>query len=227
MIGSQTSGTAIDEYSLVVVLGMETLSLLQHYQGGSGSDRNYERYKPCHETENDIHHDEPDNRASGCCCSPVDVAALESHQFEGPLQPLEHGIGRIAFFTGIRHCLHTEEERQSLGSCDKEDAGADNHHDRLLHILLLVVHLDIDADCAHDGDNAGDGVAELDDDGDILGDFLRYGGQRGGARLVVACCVLGEHCHGADNHHHAEHLHALASEEAFEFVCDFFNHKIW
>lgn len=136
MIGSQTSGTAIDEHSLVVVLGMETLSLLQHYQGGSGNNRNYECYKPCHETEDDIHDDEPYNRTSGCCSSPVDVAALESHQFEGSLQPLEHGIGRIAFFTGIRHCLHTEEERQGLGSCDKEDAGADNHHDRLLQNLL-------------------------------------------------------------------------------------------
>lgn len=136
MIGSQTSGTAIDEHSLVVVLGMETLSLLQHYQGGSGNNRNYECYKPCHETEDDIHDDEPYNRTSGCCSSPVDVAALESHQFEGSLQPLEHGIGRIAFFTGIRHCLHTEEERQGLGSCDKEDAGADNHHDRLLENLL-------------------------------------------------------------------------------------------
>ena len=227
MIGSQTSGTAIDEHSLVVVFGMETLALLEHYKGSSDRDCRYEGYQPRHETDDDIHDDESHNRSTGCCGCPIDVAALKSHQFEGSLQPLEHWIGRIAFFIGIRHDLHTEEERQSLCCGHEEDAGADNHHDRLLDILLLVVHLDIDADSAHDGDNAGDGVAELDDDGNILGDFLRDCGKCGGTRLVVAGGVLGEHGHGADNHHHAEHLHALASEEAFELVCDFFNHKIW
>lgn len=64
-----------------------------------------------------------------------------------------------------------------------------------------------------------------------LARFNRSGLARKGmlaiAAVTVAAGVLGEHGHGADNHHHAEHLHALASEEAFEFVCDFFNHKIW
>ena len=226
MTGLETSGTAIDEHSFVVVFGMETLALLEHYKGSSDRDCRYEGYQPRHETDDDIHDDESHNRSTGCCGCPIDVAALKSHKFEGSLQPLEHWIGRIAFFIGIRHDLHTEEERQSLCCGHEEDAGADNHHDRLLDILLLVVHLDIDADSAHDGDNAGDGVAELDDDGNILGDFLGDCGQCGGTRLVVAGGVLGEHCHGTDNHHHAEHLHALASEEAFEFVCDFFNHKI-
>jgi len=58
-----------------------------------------------------------------------DVAALQSHQFKRPLKPLEHGIGRIVFFAGIRHGSHTEEKRQSLGCGHEEDAGADNHHD--------------------------------------------------------------------------------------------------
>ncbi len=206
---------------------MEALALLEHYQGGSNRDRRYEGYQTRHETDDDIHDDESYNRATGCGCRPVDVAALQSHKFKRPLKPLEHGIGWIVFFAGIRHGSHTEEKRQSLRCGHEEDAGADNHHDRLLDILLLVVHLDIDADSAYDGDNAGDGVAELDDDGDILGDLLRDCGKCGGTRLVIAGGVLGEHGHGADNHHHAEHLHALASEEAFEFVCDFFNHKIW
>lgn len=152
---------------------METLALLEHYKGGSYRDCGYEGYQTRHETDDDIHDDESYNRATGCGCRPVDVAALQSHQFKRPLKPLEHGIGRIVFFAGIRHGSHTEEKRQSLGCGHEEDAGADNHHDRLLDILLLVVHLDIDADSTHDGDNAGDGVAELDDDGDILGDFLR------------------------------------------------------
>lgn len=115
---------------------MEALALLEHYKGGSYRDCGDKRNKPRHEAENDIHDDEPDNRASCCCRRPVNVAALESHKLEGSLQPLEHGIGRIAFFTGISHCLHTEEERQSLGCGHEEDAGADSHHDRLLENLL-------------------------------------------------------------------------------------------
>ena len=129
MIGLYTSGTAIDKHSLVVILGMETFTLLQHYQCGSYRDCGDKRNKPRHETDDDIHDDESYNRATRCGCRPVDVAALQSHQFKRPLKPLEHGIGRIAFFTGISHCLHTEEERQSLGCGHKEDAGTDNHHD--------------------------------------------------------------------------------------------------
>lgn len=67
----------------------------------------------------------------------------------------------------------SEEQWQCLGSRNQEDAGSDNHHDLLLDILLLVVHGDIDANRAYDGHDAGDGIAELDDDGHILGDFLR------------------------------------------------------
>lgn len=136
MTGLETSGTAIDEHSFVVVFGMETLALLEHYKGSSDRDCRYEGYQPRHETDDDIHDDESHNRSTGCCGCPIDVAALKSHQFEGSLQPLEHWIGRIAFFIGIRHDLHTEEERQSLCCGHEEDAGADNHHDRLLENLL-------------------------------------------------------------------------------------------
>ena len=117
---------------------MEALALLEHYKGGSYRDCSYEGYQSRHETDDDIHDDESHNRATGCRCRPVDVAALQSHQFEGSLQPLEHWIGRIDFFIGIRHRLHTEEERQSLCCGHEEDAGADNHHNRLLEILLIA-----------------------------------------------------------------------------------------
>lgn len=115
---------------------MEALALLEHYKGGSNRDRRYEGYQTRNETDDDIHDDESHNRATGCGCRPVYVATLQSHQFKRPLKPLEHGIGRIVFFAGIRHGSHTEEERQSLGCGHEEDAGADNHHDRLLENLL-------------------------------------------------------------------------------------------
>ncbi len=108
---------------------METLALLEHYKCGSYRDCGDKRYKSRHETYDDIHDDESYNRATGCCRRPVDVAALQSHQFKRPLKPLEHGIGRIVFFVGIRHGSHTEEERQSLCSGHKEYTGTDNHHD--------------------------------------------------------------------------------------------------
>lgn len=130
MIGLETSGTAIDEYSLVDGFGMEALALLEHYQGTSDRDCCDERYKSCYETEDDIHDDEPYNRAAGCGCRPVDVAALQSHQFKRPLKPLEHGIRLVAVFVALfRHGSDAEEERQSLGSGHEEDAGTDNHHD--------------------------------------------------------------------------------------------------
>lgn len=130
MTGLETSGTAIDKYSLVDGFGMESLALLEHYQGTSDCYCSDERYKSGNETENYIHDNKPYNRASGCGCRPVDVAALQSHQFKRPLKPLEHGIGLVAFFVALfRHRSDAEEERQSLGSSHEEDAGADNHHD--------------------------------------------------------------------------------------------------
>lgn len=130
MIGLETSGTAIDKYSLVDGFGMETLALLEHYQGTSDCYCGDERYKSGNETEDNIHDDEPYNRASGCGCRPVDVATLQPHQFKRPLKPLEHGIGLVAVFVALfRHRSDAEEERQSLCSGHKEDAGTDNHHD--------------------------------------------------------------------------------------------------
>ena len=109
---------------------MKTLALLEHDKGGSDCYCSDKRYKSGHETENDIHDDESYNRCSGCGCRPIDVAALQSHQFKRPLKPLEHGIGLIAVFVALLcHRSDAEEERQSLGSGHEEDAGTDNHHD--------------------------------------------------------------------------------------------------
>lgn len=130
MIGLETSGTAIDKYSFVNGFGMKALALLEHYQGTSDCYCGDERYKSGYETEDYIHYDEPNYRAAGCGCRPVNVAALQPHQFKRPLKPLEHGIGLVAVFVALfRHRSDAEEERQSLGSGHEEDAGTDNHHD--------------------------------------------------------------------------------------------------
>ena len=69
--------------------------------------------------------------------------------------------------------LDAEEQRQSLGSGNQEHTCADDHHDRLLDVLLLVVHLHIHGDGTDDGHDTCNGIAELGGDGDILGNLLR------------------------------------------------------
>lgn len=58
------------------------------------------------------------------------------------------------------------------------------------HILLLVVHGDIHRDCAYDGHDARNGVAELDHDGHVFYDLIRYGRQGCRAGRIVACGAL-------------------------------------
>ena len=90
-----------------------------------------------------------------------------------------------------------------------------------LDVLLLVVHGDIDADRAHDGHDAGDGVAELDDDGHILGDFLRDRGQGRCACLIVSGGVLGEAGDGADKQHECQRAESRGCDEFPDGVLDF------
>ena len=69
--------------------------------------------------------------------------------------------------------LDTEEQWQSLGCCDKEDTCANDHHDLLLDILLLVVHGDVNRDRTDHSNNASDGITELHDERHVLRNLLR------------------------------------------------------
>ena len=76
-------------------------------------------------------------------------------------------------FCTLGRCSDAEEQWQCLGSCNEEDTCAYDHHDLLFHVLLLVVHGDVNRDRTDDGNDTCNGVAELHHDRHILGYFLR------------------------------------------------------
>lgn len=49
------------------------------------------------------------------------------------------------------------------GGADNEKARADKRHDGLGNAVLARVHLDVDLERGHDGEDRGDGVADIQD----------------------------------------------------------------
>ena len=167
----------IDVHSARIFLGMQPLTLFEHDERNTRRQDRDQHDQPGHEPRQTVRDDEAYDGSSCCARRPVDVAALNAHELQRALQPLEQRVVGITFVLGLHHTsgltADTEEQRQSLSRSDKENTCAHDHHDLLLDILLLVVHGDIDADRAHNRNDPSDGVAEFDDDGYILGDFLR------------------------------------------------------
>ena len=93
--------------------------------------------------------------------------------------------------------LDAEEQRQSLGSGNQEHTCADDHHDRLLDVLLLVVHLHIHGDGTDDGHDTCNGIAELGGDGDVLGNLLRS--LADGVLTSLVACTTARLCQGCGN----------------------------
>ena len=107
----------------------------------------------------------------------------------------------------------------------KEDAGADDHHDLLLDVLLVVVHGDVDADGTDDRHDTGDGVAELHHDRDVFRDLLGDGGERARAGGVVTGRALGERRSAANEKHHGDSPRLRGGEELLHAV-DNLSHKL-
>ena len=172
----------------------------------------HQDYQPGKETGKAVSHDEADNGTTDGSCRPIDVPALNPHEFKRPLQPLEHGVFQwpgVAVRSGHGLAGDAEEQRECLCGRHKENTSAHNHHDGLLDILFLVVHGDVNA---YGSDNCNDtcnGIAELHHDRYILGNLLRHCGKRGRSCRVVAGCVLCHCCGGADKQHQGERFHAL------------------
>ena len=84
--------TSIDEHTMILFLGMQTLFLLEEDKGSTSTERNGKNEKPCYKTEDAVCDDEAkDGSTNGTGC-PGDVATLKSHEFKGLLQSFEHGI---------------------------------------------------------------------------------------------------------------------------------------
>lgn len=165
----------IDIHSFPVTLGVQAFPLLEDDERDARRQDGGQRHQPGDESAQAVGDDEAGNGSARRSRSPVDVPALDAHELKGPLEPLEQRIVQITLVPAFhRACRLADTEEQGQGLCrrNQEDAGADDHHDLLLHVLLLVVHGDVHADGSHDRHDSGDGVAQLHHDRNILGDFL-------------------------------------------------------
>ena len=147
----------IDKHSLVVLLGMQSLPLLEHDETCTRSDCHDQHYQSCNNTHQTVGGNEADDGSSCRGCCPIDIPPLYSHEFKGLLESLEQWVIGVADFLlfschssrrfsiteyarNNSHSLvgHTEEQWQCLCCCHEEDTCSYNHHDLFLEILLIT-----------------------------------------------------------------------------------------
>ena len=90
--------TSIDEHTMILFLGMQTLFLLEEDKGSTSTERNGKNEKTCYKTEDAVGDDEAKNGSTNGTGCPGDVASLEPHKFKGLLETLEHGIAYVLIF---------------------------------------------------------------------------------------------------------------------------------
>ena len=54
-----------------------------------------------------------------------------------------------------------EEQRESFRECDECDTASDGKHDGLLHVLVSVLHLEIDVEGTDQDDNGSNGLHQV------------------------------------------------------------------
>lgn len=140
---------------------MKALMLLDENHPSTHTQESGKQDESNNESEYDIANEKTQKAPSYSTCSPIDVSSLQTHEFKGLLKPLENWIILESFLVYVTHIqgLETKEQRQTLSCCDEEDTSTYNHHDALLDILLLVVHLHIHTDGTNHGHDTGNGVA--------------------------------------------------------------------
>ena len=152
--------------SFVNGLAMQTLALLDENHDTADTKGSGKNTKTDQEASDNVTDDETADSTANGSCSPVDIPALQAHHLQRSLKTLEDGeiliVGLGIHQTQTTKRLLTtdaEEQRQSLGCGNQEDTGTDEHHDALLDILLLVVHLDVHGDRTDNGNYTGNGIA--------------------------------------------------------------------
>jgi len=158
-----------DKDSFVNGLAMQALALLDENHDTADTKGSGKNTKTDQETSDNVTDDETADSTANGSCSPVDIPALQAHHLQRSLKTLEDGeiliVGLGIHQTRTTKRLLTtdaEEQRQSLGCGDQEDTGTDEHHDALLDILLLVVHLNVHGDRTDNGNYTGNGITQLD-----------------------------------------------------------------
>lgn len=137
----QSFRAGIDEHALVVLFTVKPLPLFEQDKCRAAAKCHHQDYQPGKETGKAVSHDEADNGTTDGSCRPIDVPALNPHEFKRPLQPLEHGVFQwpgVAVRSGHGLAGDAEEQRECLCGRHKENTSAHNHHDGLLEILLIV-----------------------------------------------------------------------------------------
>ena len=137
----QSFRAGIDEHALVVLFTVKPLPLFEQDKCRAAAKCHHQDYQPGKETGKAVGNDEADNGTTDGSCRPIDVPALNPHEFKRPLQPLEHGVFQwpgVTVRSGHGLAGDAEEQRECLCGRHKENTSAHNHHDGLLENLLKV-----------------------------------------------------------------------------------------
>lgn len=87
--------------------------------------------------------------------------------------------------------LITEESRHDDGGTDDEQASSDESHDGLRDAVFSGIHLDVDLEGGHDGQDAGNGVAQVEHIQHHRHHIVVHGGERVRTPTVVYSATFG------------------------------------
>lgn len=101
----------------------------------------------------------------------------------------------ICFCSGLYTV--TEKGRENDGGTDNEKARPEERHDGLGDALFPCVHFDINLERGHDGENRGDGVADIQDIQHHRHHVVVHRGKRIRAPTVIHAAAF-RHCRTGD-----------------------------
>ena len=88
-LGSDLARVRIDVHAPVCLLAVQPFPLLEDDQRDARREDGGQRDQSRHEPRKAVGEDKADDGSPRRACRPIDVAALQPHQFQRPLQPLE------------------------------------------------------------------------------------------------------------------------------------------
>jgi hypothetical protein len=75
-----------NEYTFVILLGMQAFLLLDEYKSSTATDNSDKRYQSGNEAEETVCDDETEDGTTNSCRCPVDVTPLQAHELKRFLQ---------------------------------------------------------------------------------------------------------------------------------------------
>lgn len=115
---SQLLRVGVDIHPAAIFLGMQPFPLFEHDKGDTRRDDRDQHDQPGHETHEAVGDDEANDGTADHTCRPVDVASLNTHELQRPLQTLEQRVVGITFVLAFHRAgglrAETEEHRKRL-----------------------------------------------------------------------------------------------------------------